>query len=147
MDVNLNYLLDTNVLSELRKQARCDANVKQWFSSIASEQLFISVLVIGELHKGVELIRRRDAVAASHLETWLNTVTEQFSERILMIDDLIAAEWGRMSAIRPLSVIDGLLAATAKVKGFTLVTRNVKDIQHLEVNWLNPFDSISNVAR
>lgn len=56
-----------------------------------------------------------------------------------MIDDRIAEEWGKMSAIRPLSVIDGLLAATAKVKGFTLVTRNVKDIQHLEVNWLNPF--------
>jgi hypothetical protein len=140
MDVNLNYLLDTNVISELRKQARCNANVGQWFSSIASEQLFLSVLVIGELRKGVELIRQRDATAASHLEVWLETVTKQFSERILMIDDLIAAEWGRMSAVKPLSVIDGLLAATAKVKGLTLVTRNVKDIQHLEVNWLNPFE-------
>ncbi len=75
MDGKLNYLLDTNVISELRKQARFDAKVRQWFSSIASEQLFISVLVIGELRKGVELIRRRDAVAASHLEIWLNTVT------------------------------------------------------------------------
>ncbi len=136
----MNYLLDTNVISELRKQARCHAKVRQWFSSISSEQLFISVLVIGELHKGVELIRRRDATAASHLAVWLKTVTEQFRERIVIVDDSIAEEWGRMSAFKPLSVIDGLLAATAKVKGLTLVTRNVKDIQHLEVSWLNPFE-------
>jgi len=140
MGVNLNYLLDTNVISELRKQARCDAKVRQWFASVSSEQLFISVLVIGELRKGVEQIRRRDATAAFHLEVWLETITKQFDERILIIDDLIAAEWGRMSAIRPLSVIDSLLAATARIKELTLVTRNVKDIQHLEVNWLNPFE-------
>ncbi|NJO18083.1 MAG: type II toxin-antitoxin system VapC family toxin [Thioploca sp.] len=135
----MNYLIDTKVISELRKQDRGHLKVKQWFSQISSEQLFTSVLVIGELRKGVEQIRRRDATAAYHLEVWLNTLTEHFSERILIVDHLIAEEWGKMSALRPLSTIDGLLAATVKVKGLTLVTRNIKDIQHLEINWLNPF--------
>ncbi len=137
--MKLNYLIDTNVISELRKQDRGHLKVRQWFSQVSSEQLFTSVLVIGELRKGVEQIRRRDATAAYHLEVWLKTLTEHFSERILTIDHFIAEEWGRMSALRPLSIIDGLLAATVKVKELTLVTRNVKDIQHLEINWLNPF--------
>jgi hypothetical protein len=135
-----NYLLDTNIISELRGKERCHAKVRQWFSQVSAEQLFTSVLVIGELRKGIELIRQRDTTAAHHLETWLREVTERFSERILIVDYVDAAEWGNMGALRPLSVIDGLLAATAKVNELTLVIRNVKDIQHLEVNWLNPFE-------
>ena len=139
-DVMLNYLLDTNVISELRKQERCHTQVRQWFSQVSSEQLFISVLVVGELRKGIEQIQRRDAIAASHLTIWLAQVTENFDGRILTVDRFIAEEWGKMSSLRPLPVIDGLLAATAKVQKLTLVTRNVKDIQHLEVKWLNPFE-------
>ena len=139
-DVMLNYLLDTNVISELRKQERCHTQVRQWFSQVSSKQLFTSVLVIGELRKGIELIQRRDAIAASHMTIWLAQVTKNFDGRMLTVDRFIAEEWGKMSSLRPLPVIDGLLAATAKVQKLTLVTRNIKDIQHLEVEWLNPFE-------
>lgn len=87
--VKLNYLIDTNVISELRNQDRGHLKVRQWFSQVSFEQLFTSGLVIGELRKGVEQVRRRDATAAYHLEVWLKSLTEHFRERILIIDHLI----------------------------------------------------------
>lgn len=133
------YLLDTNVISELRKAKRCDENVRCWFEKVDQAQLFTSVLVIGEIRRGIENIRRRDAQSAFHLERWLQNIENNFQERIIPIDKQIAETWGYLNVIRPLPVIDGLLAATAKTYDFILVTRNIKDIENIGVQWINPF--------
>ena len=135
----LKYLLDTNIISELRKGERCDLNVQSWFESVEQSQLFTSVLVIGEIRRGIENIRRRDPQSAYHLECWLENVQNNFHERIIPIDERIAETCGYFNAIRPLPVIDGLLAATAKTYDFILVTRNTKDIQNIDVQLINPF--------
>jgi hypothetical protein len=132
--------LDTNIISELRKAERCDSNVQSWFESVKPSQLFTSVLVIGEIRRGIENIRRRDPQSAYHLECWLENVQNNFQERIIPIDERIAETWGYFNAIRPLPVIDGLLAATAKTYDFILVTRNTKDIQNINVQLINPFE-------
>lgn len=134
------YLLDTNVLSELRKQGQCDPNVAAWHASVPQEVLFLSALVIGEVRKGVEMMRRRDARQAADIEGWLNGVMLAFEGRILPIDAEIADLWGRMSAARPRPAIDVYLAATAKARGMTLVTRNVADVEGLDAPTLNPFE-------
>ncbi len=136
----LKYLLDTNIISELRKAERCNSNVRCWFEKVEEAQLFTSVLVIGEIRRGIENIRRRDAQSAFHLERWLKNVQNDFQERIIPIDEQIAETWGYLNVIRPLPVIDGLLAATAKTYDFILVTRNTKDIQNIGVQWINPFE-------
>jgi len=132
-------LLDTNVLSELRKGPRTNARVRAWFESIAEEEVCLSVLVIGELRRGVELLRKRDGRQAAALERWLERVLAAHAERILPVDESVASEWGRMMAIRPGSVIDTLLAATAQVHSLLLVTRNVKDVAWTGVRCLDPF--------
>jgi predicted nucleic acid-binding protein len=134
------YLLDTNVLSELRKRSRCHPNVAAWIQPIASTELYVSVLALGEIRKGIELIAKRDATAAAKLETWLGGLYTSYGDRILDVTPVVAEEWGRMNAIRPLSAADGLIAATAKVHDLTLVTRNVKDLHEVGVRLLNPFD-------
>lgn len=136
----MTYLLDTNVISELRKRERCNPQVRAWFEAQSDEALFTSALVIGEIRKVIENIRRRNPEAAAALDRWLHRVTTRFSERILPIDQKIAENWGRLAAGRTIPVVDGLLAATARHHDLTLVTRNVGDIAHLEVRWLNPFE-------
>jgi predicted nucleic acid-binding protein len=136
----VNYLLDTNIISEVRKGARCDANVAQWYEGIEDRSLYLSVLVLGEIRKGIEKARPRDAAQARALEKWLGAIGKAFGDRVLAVDHAVAEEWGRMSASRPLPVIDGLLAATAKVHGITLVTRNTRDVADLGVSVLNPFE-------
>jgi len=135
----VNYLIDTNVISEIRKGARGNPNVDRWYGGTASDSLYLSVLVLGEIRKGVEKVRSRDPAQARALEQRLDQIGEEFSDRILPIDLPVVDEWGRMSAIRPLPVIDSLLAATAKVHAMTLVTRNVLDMANLGVRVLNPF--------
>lgn len=135
----MRLLLDTNVLSELRKGPRTNARVRAWFEGIAEEEVCLSVLVIGELRRGVELLRKRDGRRAAALERWLERVLADHAERILPVDESVASEWGRMMAIRPGSVIDTLLAATAQVHGLLLVTRNVKDVAWTGVRCLDPF--------
>ena len=137
----MNYLIDTNIISEVRKGRRCDPNVASWYEKIADESLYLSVLVIGEIRKGVERVRPRDNAQADALENWLMAVDKAFGERILPVDRAVANEWGRMGASRPLPVIDGLLAATAKIHRMTLVTRNTTDIADLDVRVFNPFES------
>ncbi|MBI4617353.1 MAG: type II toxin-antitoxin system VapC family toxin [Planctomycetes bacterium] len=133
------WLVDTNVLSELRKKGRGNPHVFAWFAGTSPENLFLSVLVIGEIRCGVERIRLRDPRAARALEQWLGRVVANFAERILPIEARVAEEWGRLSVARPLPTVDGLLAATAKVHGLTLVTRNVKDVRRTGVAFKNPF--------
>ena len=134
------FLLDTNVVSEVRKGRRSDPNVSDWYAGVDQSALFISSLTVGEIRRGIELARRRgDASQAETLEEWLRTVVEGFSGRILNVDADVADAWGRMSAIRPAPVADALLAATAIVHDMTLVTRNVADVEGLGVHVLDPF--------
>ena len=136
----MNYLIDTNIISEVRKGKRCDANVARWYEKIDDASLYLSVLVIGEIRKGIERVRPNDNAQASAIENWLVAVDETFGERILPVDRAVANEWGRLNAMRPLPVIDGLLAATAKIHRMTMVTRNTADIADLGVRILNPFE-------
>lgn len=135
----MSYLIDTNIISEVRKGARCDAHVSAWYASIADEDLFLSTLVLGEIRKGIELARIRDGSRAVALERWLRDVESAFDGRVLGIDNAVSDQWGRMGAIRPVPAIDGLLAATALTHGLTLVTRNDRDVSGLGATVLNPF--------
>ena len=136
----MNYLIDTNIISEVRKGKRCDPNVASWYEKIEDASLYLSVLVIGEIRKGIERIRPKDPVQATAIENWLVAVDKAFGERILPVDRAVANEWGRLTASRPLPVIDSLLAATAKIHRMTLVTRNTAEIADLDVHILNPFE-------
>ena len=135
----MSYLLDTNVLSEVRKP-RGDERVKAWFASVRSDQLFLSVLVVGEIRQGVERLKQRDPVQAAVYDTWLDTLRRDYRDRILPITVGIAETWGRFNAPDPLPVIDSLLAATAHVHKLALVTRNVTDVARTGVSLFNPFE-------
>ena len=134
------YLLDTNVLSELRKRSSCHPAVAAWIQPIEPSELYVSVLALGEIRKGIELISKRDPAAAAKLDTWLSGLYTSYADRILDVTAAVAEEWGRMNALRPLAAADGLIAATAKTHDLTLVTRNVQDLHGVGVRLLNPFD-------
>jgi len=134
----VSYLLDTNVLSEARKQ-RGEQNVKDWLASVSSRELYLSVLILGEIRQGIERLRPRDRAQAQLYETWLVALSRDYADRILPITPEIADEWGRLNAPDPLPAVDGLLAATAKVMRLTLVTRNTRDLARTGVALLNPF--------
>ena len=136
----MNYLIDTNIISEVRKGERCNSHVAAWFASIDDHDIYLSVLVLGEIRKGVERARRTDATQARALEKWLSTVKASYGERILPIDQIVAEEWGSMSAKRPVPTVDTLLAATAKVHRMTLATRNIADVTGLGADVMNPFE-------
>ena len=135
----MSYLIDTNIIFEVRKGDRCDRQVAAWYASIVDEDLFLSTLVLGEIRIGLELQRSRDPDKAAALDRWLGQVEAAFGGRVLGVDKAVADQWGRMSAIRPLPVVDGLLAATAMTNGLTLVTRNDRDVAGLGAMVLNPF--------
>lgn len=135
----MKYLLDTNVLSEVRRP-RGDANVKRWISSMPAGDLYISVLTIGEVRRGIGLLERRDRAQAEIYEVWLTTFLRDYEDRILPVDAESAEEWGRMNVPDPISIVDGLMAATARSKNMTFVTRNTSDVARTGVRLLNPFD-------
>jgi predicted nucleic acid-binding protein len=135
----VSYLLDTNALSELRKGERANPGVLSWFAQVSDEELFTSVLVLGELRRGIESLRRRDSVAATSLDQWLARLTEQFADRLLPVDRDTALRWGRLNVPDPVPTVDGLLAATALVHELTLVTRNTRDVERTGVALINPF--------
>lgn len=134
----MSWLLDTNVVSELRKGERADAGVRAWFEDADERSLFTSVLVVGELRRGIERIRRRDVPSALALEHWLAGLTDEFDDRILPVDQAVAERWGRLNVPDPLPTVDGLLAATALVHGLTLVTRNTRDVMRTGIPVLDP---------
>ena len=138
MSGRLQYLLDTNVLSETRRK-QANQRVLSFLSSVDASALFISVLSLGEMRKGVALKQRADAQDARLLGKWVDGLEFSFSDRILGIDAAIARQWGELSAQRSRPVVDTLLAATALVHGLTLVTRNISDVQDLEVKLLDPW--------
>jgi predicted nucleic acid-binding protein len=133
------FLLDTNVVSELRKKERCAPQVDAWARTVPRNRDFLSVLVVGELRRGAALKRRTDPATEDALEKWIARLTQLYSDRILPVTLEVAETWGNLSAIRPLPPEDGLLAATALVHGLTLVTRNVKNVEGLGVSLLNPW--------
>jgi len=135
----VSFLLDTNLVSELRKGPRINAGVRAWFDAVDESDLFLSVLVVGELRQGVERIQRRDAPGARALSIWLERLIEQHANRILPVDIAIAELWGRLNVPDPLPTVDGLLAATALVNDLTLVTRSLADIARTGARTLNPF--------
>ena len=138
----MSFLINTNIISEARKGNNCDPGVAVWRNDIADEQIWVSSLVLGEIRKGIELARRNDPRKAEALEQWLAAIKSRFGDHVLPVDTAVADEWGKMNSVRPLPVIDGLLAATAKVHELTLVTRNVADVAGVGVDVLNPFEAI-----
>lgn len=135
----MSYLLDTNVISELRKGARADANVRAWFRDVDPSELYLSVLVIGEIRRGIESIRRRDPDSARALDGWFARVVHDHADRVLAVSFDVAVAWGSFGGPDRLPVIDALMAATALVHRLTLVTRNVADVARTGVDVLDPF--------
>ena len=134
------YLLDTNVLSETRKK-KADAGVISFLQAAEESSLFISVLTLGELRKGVaaKKFRDPDRDAAKRLEAWVDGLELSFADRILGIDAATARLWGDWSGQRPRPVVDALLAATAVLHDLTLVTRNLRDVRDIPVKLLDPW--------
>jgi toxin FitB len=135
----MTYLLDTNVVSELRRRDP-NPNVLTWYATVTSAELFLSALTIGEIRLGIERLRRKDGPQAELLEQWLGRLHVTYRDHLIGVDADVAEEWGRLNVPGPVPVIDGLLAASAKVRGWTLVTRNTTDLQRSGVALLNPFE-------
>jgi toxin FitB len=136
------YLIDTNVVSEARKRAKANRGVIAFFETVAAseEAVFLSTISVGELRRGVELIRwRGDADQAQRLEAWLATVVESFAERVLAFDADAAQVWGRLRVPEPGHALMKQIAAIALVNDLILVTRNVADFEGSGVKLLNPF--------
>jgi toxin FitB len=132
------YLLDTNIVSELRKP-NAHPRVTAWAAATRSDQLYLSVLTLGEVRHGIQLLRRRDPVQAGVFEAWLDVLKRDFSDRLLPVTAEVADEWGRLGVPDPIPLIDGLLAATARIHDLTLVTRNTPDLARTGVRLLDPF--------
>ncbi len=134
------YLIETNIIAEVRKGRLCDPQVAEWYRQVRDEELFLSVLVIGEIRQGIERLKPRNARRARTLEQWLEELMQSFGERVLPVDERVAQNWGRLNAQDTFPVIDSLLAATAEAHGLILVTRNLKDIERSGVRCMNPFE-------
>jgi predicted nucleic acid-binding protein len=133
------YLIDTNVLSEWRKAAP-DQGVVDWFARVHVDDLYISVVTIGEIGRGVAKLQSRAAYRQAVVyESWLAATKDRFADRVIPIDAAIADEWGHSGALHPTPMADALIAATAKARGWTVVTRNIKDFEPTGVRILNPF--------
>lgn len=137
------YLLDTNIISELRKRDRANPGVTRFFRQIAEEEIitYLSVITIGELRRGVDIIQYRgDITQAKSLETWLQIIIDRYAENILDFGREEAQIWGRLRVPHPKNALDKQIAATALVYDLTLVTRNIKDFTATGVSLLNPFE-------
>jgi toxin FitB len=134
----MSWLLDTSTLSALRRPERATPRLHDWFAGVAEDDLFTSVLVVGEIRRGVELIRRRDEASALAIGYWLGGLIDRFSDRILPIDLEVAERWAELNVPDPVPVVDGLLAATALVRDLTVVTLNRRDFERTGVRLLDP---------
>lgn len=136
----MKFLLDTNVISELRKRRRAHPNLLAWAERVDPNDLGTSVLVLAEIRRGIELKRGRDPAQAELSGHWFQRMRADLENRVLPIDETIADRWARLSVPNPLPFVDGLLAATAIERGLTLVTRNTRDIAATGARVLNPFE-------
>jgi toxin FitB len=137
------YLVDTNVISEVRKRDRANKGVRAFFRQVVREDsdIYLSVVTVAELRRGVELIRHRgDTQQATILETWLGAVMTDYAQNVLSVDQEIGQLWGRLRVPHPEHALDKLIAATALIHDLTVVTRNVEDFGGTGVRLLNPFD-------
>jgi toxin FitB len=131
------YLIDTNVVSELRKPKPHGA-VRAWFAGLDDSQLHLSAMTLGEIQAGIEITRQQDGIKAAQLEAWLNQVAAAYN--VIAMDAVAFRTWARLMHRKPDTVYeDAMIAATAKVHGLTVVTRNVADFKHFGVPLLNPF--------
>lgn len=135
----MKFLLDTNIISEIRKRDRAHPNVARWVAATSAEEIGTSVLVLAEIRRGIELKRRSDAEQARALDRWFAQMRLRLDDRVLPVDEPVAEAWALLGLPDPLPLIDGLLAATAKVHGLTLVTRNSAQIARAGVALLDPF--------
>ena len=137
----MRFLLDTNVISEIRKRERAHPNVVQWVARTPVQEMGTSVLVLAEIRHGIELKRRNDPQQARSLDRWFSQMRARLGNRVLSVDEPVAEAWALLGIPNPVPLIDGLLAATAKVHGLTLVTRNVADIATMGTPVLDPFSA------
>ncbi len=133
----IRFLLDTNVISEVRK-IRPHGAVLAWLETLRAEQIVLSAVTLGELQAGVEMTRRQDAVKAAEIESWLNSLEMTYA--FVPMDPVCFREWARLMDGKPLAMSeDAMIAATARIHGFTVSTRDEKDFQRLAVKIFNPF--------
>jgi toxin FitB len=135
----LKFLLDTNVISEIRKRERAHPNVAQWVAQTPVKDIGTSVIVLAEIRRGIESKRRNNPHQAEGFDRWFAQMRTRLGDRVLTIDEPIAEAWAYLGVPDQIPFVDGLLAATAKVHGLTLVTRNTKDVVRTGVSVLDPF--------
>ncbi len=135
----MKFLLDTNVISEIRKRERAHPNVAKWVAQTPVKEIGTSVVVLAEIRRGIELKRRNDPDQADRFDQWFSQMRTRLGDRVLPIDEPVAEAWALLSVPDPLPLVDGLLAATAKVHDLTLVTRNIADVARTGVAILDPF--------
>ena len=136
------YLIDTNIISEARKRSKANKGVRSFFQQLVREQrrAYISVVTLGELRRGVELIRHRgETRQATQLEKWLDSLLAEYQDHILDINQDIAQLWGQLRVPNPENALDRQIAATALIYDLTVVTRNHRDFSATGVRLLNPF--------
>lgn len=133
------YLLDTNIISETRR-SRMDERVQAFLTQADAQSLYLSVLTLGELRKGIALKRKSDPAIADALAAWVDELEQKFGDRVIAIDGAVAKLWGELSADRSRPVVDTLIGATALAHDLVFVTRNGKDVAGLNLTILNPFE-------
>lgn len=135
------YLLDTNVLSELRRRERADPNVLAWAAAMPDASGFVSVITLLEIERGILLAERRDPRKAAHLRRWLDTrIMPEFEGRVLVVDTVVARRCAALHVPDPKPAGDALIAATALVHGLIVATRNTADFEAMGVKLVNPWD-------
>lgn len=134
------YLLDTNVISALRRGLRANVHVMAWFHRQQAEALYLSVMTLGEVQQGIAMLQPRDPEQAARLQEWLHGLVRDYKRRVLPVTADIARAWGALTARQPPPIVDALITATALAHDLILVTRNVRDVERTGVKLLNPFE-------
>jgi toxin FitB len=135
----MNVLVDTNVISELKRGRNAAPRVAAWFAGLSPQNVFTSVIVLGEIRRGIELVARHDQPQADALEHWYAVVRERLGNRVLAVDEPVMALWARISVPDMLPAYDGLIAATALAHGLIVATRNTEDFRRAGVQVINPW--------